>query len=158
MDRSQIDRAQQSPQCCRARRTEFIGPPLAGLLVAAAVATASGVTAILWLIGAAVIAGITGSFRPEQHNERRSIRDDIAEGPWFLWTKPIMRRMAFMVAMMNFASSAFSVMFVIYVVGDPVVGLTEPQCGLLYATLAAGGVAGTFLAEPIQAESAAPGP
>jgi len=151
VDRSQIDRANSRLNAVGVGAQEFIGPPLAGLLVAAAAAAAFGVTAVLWLIGAAVLATLSGSFRPEQQTEKRSMRADIVEGLRFLWSKTTMRRMAFMVAMMNFASSAFFVMFVIYVVGDhSVVGLTEPQFGLLFATLAAGGVAGTFVAEPLQ--------
>jgi MFS family permease len=63
----------------------------------------------------------------------------------------MLRTMALMVGMSNLASSAVFAVLVIYAVGpDSALGLTEPQFGLLFATLAAGALIGGLIAERVQ--------
>jgi MFS family permease len=59
--------------------------------------------------------------------------------------------MAVMVGMANFASSAVFAVLVVHAVGsESALGLTEPQFGLLFATLAIGSLLGGITAERLQ--------
>ena len=59
--------------------------------------------------------------------------------------------MALMVGMSNLASSAVFAVLVLFAVGsDSAMGLTEPQFGILFASIAAGGLIGGLIAERVQ--------
>jgi MFS family permease len=129
---------------------EFAGPPLGGLLVAAGVATAFLAPAALWVLAVLMLLLVPGTFRIPR-TERTTIRADIAEGLRFLWRHRLLRTLAVMVGVNNFASSAVFAILVLYAVGPAsAVGLTEPGYGLLLSTTAAGSLIGFLVAEPIE--------
>jgi MFS family permease len=60
--------------------------------------------------------------------------------------------MALMVGMMNLGSSAVFAVIVLFAVGpESTLQLTEPQFGILFATIAAGGIFGGLVSEAVQA-------
>ncbi|MFG1648180.1 MFS transporter [Amycolatopsis sp. NPDC049252] len=129
---------------------EFAGPPLAGLLVAAGVLAALVTPVALWAVAVAALLLVRGSYRVERTG-RTTLRADIAEGLRFLVRHKVLRTFSVMVGTFNFATGATFAVFVLYAVGpDSAMGLSEPGFGVLMAVNAAGGVAGSFLAEPVE--------
>jgi len=130
----------------------FIGPPLGGFLVAAAAALAFGVPAVLWALAMAMLAWVPGSFRVRRDGPPTSLREDIAEGFRFLFGHRVLRTLAVMTGVSNFAASAGFAVFVLFAIGpDSPMGLTEPQYGLLSTTMAIGAVLGSLSATRLTA-------
>lgn len=151
VDRDQLGRANGRLGAIELGTQQFLGPPLAGLLVAVAVAAAFWTTTALWAIAIAALWLIRGRFRPERASEPTTIRADIAEGLQFLFSRPTLRTMAAMVGVANLASSATGAVLVLYAVGEEsALQLTQTQFGLLFLTAASGSVAITTVNERIE--------
>lgn len=128
---------------------EFVGPPLGGVLVAAGVAAAFATPAALWAAAVGALLLLRGSFSVPRA-EPTTLRADVAEGLRYLWRHRLLRTLAAMTGLFNFASNATFAVFVLYAVGpDSAMGLTEATYGLLFATLALGNLIGALLADPI---------
>ncbi len=149
--RSRLDRANGRLFAVELGAQEFAGPPLAGVLVAVALALPFATSAALWSVALVVLLALRGAFRPRRNGPATSIRADIREGLVFLLERPVLRTMALMVGMTNLATSAVFAVIVLFAVGPgSAMGLTEPQFGILFGLLAAGGVVGGLVAEPVQ--------
>jgi MFS family permease len=131
---------------------EFVGPPLGGLLAAAGLGLALGLPAAAYLVGAACLALLVGSFRAVGAGPAGStrFRDDIAEGARFVWRHPVLRPLAVMLGMGNLAFAAFFSVFVLYVVAPGPMGLSGAGFGILSATVGVGSLLGTWLAVPAE--------
>ncbi|SDM27721.1 MFS transporter [Allokutzneria albata] len=129
---------------------EFVGPPLAGLLVTAGAALVFGAPVALWALAVTALLLVRGSFRVEREH-RTTLRADIAEGLRFLTHHRILRTLAMMVGTSNFASNAMFAVFVLHAVGpSSAMGLSERSFGLLLTTFALGSLLGSFVAERIE--------
>lgn len=129
---------------------QFVGPPLGGLLVAAGAVVAFGTPALLWAVALVVLLGMRGRFAAERP-WTTSIRAEIAEGLRFVWGSVILRVLAVMVGVFNFASSAAFTVLVLYAVGPTsAMRLTGAGYGLLLTASAVGTVLGAFVAEPAE--------
>ncbi|QGN48312.1 MFS transporter [Micromonospora sp. WMMC415] len=125
---------------------QFIGPPLAGFLVAGGAALALAGPAGLWALAVAALLFVSGRFRVER-DAPSTLRSDIAEGLRFLWRHRLLRTLAMMVGGGNFATNAIFGVLVLHAVGpDSAMGLTEPGYGIFLTTIAAGIVLGSLLA------------
>jgi MFS family permease len=128
---------------------EFVGPPLGGLLVAAGIAAAFATPAALWAAAVGVLLLLRGSFAVPR-SEPTTLRADVAEGLRYLWRHRLLRTLAAMTGLFNFATNATFAVFVLYAVGpDSAMGLSEAAFGVLFATIAAGSLVGALLADPI---------
>jgi MFS family permease len=128
---------------------EFVGPPLGGLLVAAGVAAAFATPAALWAAAVGALLLLRGGFAVRRE-ESTTLRADVAEGLHYLWQHRLLRTLAAMTGLFNFATNATFAVFVVLAVGpDSAMGLTEATYGLLFATIAAGSLIGALLADPI---------
>lgn len=149
--RSRLDRANGRLYAVELGAQEFAGPPLAGALVAAALALSFVTSATLWIVALTALIALRGTYRPVRRASRTTIRTDIREGLSFLMNRPVLRTMALMVGVFNLALSAAGTVLVLYAVGpDSSLGLTEPQFGFLFAVMAAGGLMGGLVAERVQ--------
>jgi MFS family permease len=149
--RSRLDRANGRLYAVELGAQEFAGPPLAGALVAIALALSFATSAALWAVALVALLAVRGTFRPQRHGPRTTIRSDIRQGISFLINRPVLRTMALMVGMTNLATSAVFAVLVLFAVGpDSALGLTEPQFGILFAVLAAGAVVGGLVAARVQ--------
>jgi MFS family permease len=129
---------------------EFVGPPLGGLLVAAGVAAAFVTPAGLWAVAVGILLLVPGTFRVHRDGPS-SMRRDIAEGLRYLWGHKVLRTLAAMVGVSNFASNAIWAVLVLYAVGPgSAMGLSEPAYGLLLSAVAAGGLVGFLVAERVE--------
>jgi MFS family permease len=148
--RDQLPRANGRLIAAELTANEFVGPPLGGLLVAAGVAAAFATPAALWAAAVGTLLLLRGSFAVPRTEERTTVRADVAEGLRYLWRHRLLRTLAGMTGLFNFATNATFAVFVLYAVGpDSAMGLTEVGFGLLFATIAAGNLIGALLADPI---------
>jgi MFS family permease len=146
-----LDRANGRLYAVELGAQEFAGPPLGGVLVAAALALSFAVPAALWVVALGALLVLHGSFRPTRDGPRTSLRVDVRQGLSFLLRRPILRTMAVMVGMMNIALGATLAVLVVFAVGPgSEMGLTEPQFGVFFAVVASGGLLGGLVAERIQ--------
>ena len=130
---------------------EFVGAPLAGVLVAAAVVWALAAPAVLYLVAALVLLRMPGHYRPVREGPPTRMRTDIAEGIRYLTSHRLLRTLAAMAALVNIASSGVFAVFVLYVVGPhSPMQLPEAAFGLLLACVAGGAVLGSVIAERAQ--------
>ena len=130
----------------------FVGPPLGGLLAALGLAVAFGVPAAAYLVGAACLALLVGSFRAVGAGPAGStrLRDDVAEGARFVWHHPVLRPLAIMLGVQNMAFAAVFSVFVLFAVAPGPMGLSEAGFGILLATVGVGSLLGTWLAVPAE--------
>ena len=129
---------------------EFVGPPLAGLLVAVGAAVALATPLGLWAVALGALLLLRGNFRPQQRSERTTLRADIAEGLRFVWRNRMLRTLAAMTGAYNLATNAMFAVLVLYATGaGSAMGLSRQAYGLLLAAVAAGSVAGSFVAEAV---------
>ncbi|WP_309246059.1 MFS transporter [Verrucosispora sioxanthis] len=148
--RDQLPRANGRLAAVELAANQFVGPPLAGFLVAAGVALALAGPAVLWALAVAALLLVTGRFRIERDTPT-TMRADIAEGLRFLWRHRLLRTLATMVGTSNFITSGIFAVLVLYAVGpDSPIGLTEPGYGLLLTTIAAGIVLGSIATARIE--------
>lgn len=148
--RDQLSRGNARLYAVELTANQFVGPPLAGLLAAAGVAIAFTVPAALWTVAVVALLLVRGRFRiPRDH--RSTLRSDIAEGLHFLWRNRILRTLAAMVGLFNFATNATFTIFVLFAVGiQSPMRLSEQAYGILLTSTAIGSVVGSFLAARLE--------
>lgn len=150
VERSRLDRANGQLYAVEVGAQELLGPPAAGILVAASAVLAFATSTALWVLAVVVLITVRGRFRPVRSGPS-SLRADVAEGVRFLLHRPMLRTMALMVGMSNLASSAVFAVLVLHAVGPTsAMGLTEAQFGLLFAMFAVGGLVGGLVAETVE--------
>jgi MFS family permease len=129
---------------------QFVGPPLGGLVIGLSVPLALAGSGVGYALAALGLTLVTGSFRPQRTGPRTRITADIAEGMRYLWRHRVLRTLAIMVGVMNLSFTAAQAVFVLYSVSPGPMGLSEPEFGILITTFAAGSVAGSFAAAPLE--------
>ena len=83
---------------------------------------------------------------------KTTLRFDIGEGLRFLWNQKILRTLAVMTGVFNFASNAAFAVLVLFAVGPASeMGLSEVGFGLLLTASALGALVGSFIAERVEA-------
>lgn len=150
--RDQLSRANGRLYAVELTANQFVGPPLGGLLVAVGVVAGLAVPAALWLAAAGGLLLVPGAFRIERE-QKTTLRFDIGEGLRFLWNQKILRTLAVMTGVFNFASSAAFAVLVLFAVGPAsAMELSEVGFGLLLTTSALGAFVGSFIAEWAEAK------
>lgn len=129
---------------------QFVGPPLGGLLIGISLPLALGGIAVGYALAAIGLTLLVGTFKPERSGPKTRITTDIAEGFRYLWNHRVLRTLAIMVGVMNFAATATMAVFVLYAVAPGPMGLSEAQFGLFMTTFALGSVAGSFVAARLE--------
>jgi MFS family permease len=125
----------------------FVGPPLGGILFALVVSAPFWADSASFFISAALIATVTGTFRPVPPADaagappvRRSIWADIAEGIRWLRNHRLLRTLAILLGVANLASNMALATFVLFAQEE--LGLNDQGYGFLLAAMAVGGVLG----------------
>jgi MFS family permease len=128
---------------------QFVGPPLAGVLLAVAVIVPFGANALLLLVSGLLVLSLRGGFAPAgeaRTTGRIAWRREIGEGITWLWRRPVLRSLALALSVMNMASSVGAVVFVLY--AQEILGLFDGWAfGVLLAGAAAGAVLGSLVGE-----------
>jgi MFS family permease len=126
----------------------FVGAPIGGLLVSVGFVLALGVTGLIYVAGAVLLAMLVGDFAVRDRKEKRPAHVEIREGLSFLWSHRLLRTMALLITVMAGCWSAWYALIPAYAVGGPL-GLTARQYGFLLTSLGAGGVLGTAVVGPL---------
>jgi MFS family permease len=119
-------------------------------LAAFGLALAFGTAAAGFIAAALLLAGLTGSFRPERSGKPTRFHQEIREGIAFLAGHRLLRTLAVVIALLNLAQGGVWALLVLYVVAPGPMGLSEVGFGLLLTANAAGSIGGTILAGPIE--------
>ena len=126
----------------------FVGPPLAGLLIAVLLALPFFVDAVTFAIAAVLILSISGDFRTEKarSSARTSInwRAEIGEGVRWLWQHRLLRSLAIILGLLNALISMSLATYVFFV--QEILDLDASRFGLLMTAGALGGVVGSVAA------------
>lgn len=126
----------------------FVGPPVAGVLLAIAFSLPFFVDAGTFAVAAALIFTIGGQFRPKRAEEPEttpsSFWGELKEGVRWLWHHPLFRPMAIILGLINAMSSLSFATEVLF--AQEILDLGAAGFGLLMTAGAAGGVIGSFLA------------
>ena len=150
--RDQLSRANGRLYAVELTANQFVGPPLGGLLVAFGVVAGLAVPAALWLAAVGGLLLVPGAFKFERE-QKTTLRFDIGEGLRFLWNQKILRTLAVMTGVFNFASSAAFAVLVLFAVGPASeMNLSEVGFGLLLTASAMGALVGSFISERAEAK------
>lgn len=150
--RDQLSRANGRLYAVELTANQFVGPPLGGLLVAIGVVAGLVAPAALWLAAVGALFLVQGVFRAERE-VKTTLRFEIGEGLRFLWNQKILRTLAVMTGVFNFASNAAFAVFVLFAVGPASeMKLSEVGFGLLLTASALGAFVGSFIAERAEAK------
>ncbi|HEX4905843.1 MAG TPA: MFS transporter [Acidimicrobiales bacterium] len=142
VSRDQLSEANGRLQAVELVANAFVGPPVGGLLAAAALTSAFAVSSGAYLVAALLLVGIVGSFRPQPTGEAKNMRREIAEGLRFVWHNDVLRTLGIMLGVTNLAFTAQQSVLVIYATGE--MGLSEAGYGLVLTSAALGGIAGSW--------------
>ena len=129
----------------------FVGAPLAGVLVGLAGAAVLLGPAALYLAAALLLTRLPQRYQPEARPPA-TMRADIGEGLKHLLQHPTLRSLGLLGGVLNLANAAYFGVIVLFVVGEgSPMGLPEVAFGGLAAILAAGSVTGSLLAARVEA-------
>jgi len=120
------------------------GPPLGGLLFAAAAAAPFALEAASFAVAAVLVWRIRGARtlpgNAAPRAERRSLRADIAEGLGFLFRNPLLRSIAVVLGVWNLVEYMMVGVMVLFCTRR--LGLNEAGFGLVLSSMAVGGLVG----------------
>jgi MFS family permease len=127
---------------------DFVGAPLAGLLVVALPAVVFGAPALLYGAAGLLLLGMRGTYRMDvPRAQGRPLRRDIGEALRYLWSHRVLRSLAVTAGLLNLANAAYFAVFVLWAVGDGSrIGLEPGEYGLMTTAFAVGALPGSLLA------------
>ncbi|MCG3267805.1 MFS transporter [Yoonia sp. I 8.24] len=120
---------------------QFIGPPLAGLLIAAGIGIPFGVDAALLVLAAGLVWMI--SLQPKVKGTA-SFRAALVEGITFMRRDPLLLRLAIVLGIANFIATATITVQVLF--AQDVLALSAFHYGWVLSTAAVGAITGSLLA------------
>lgn len=147
---SGLDRANSQVTSTQLVVDEFIGPPLGGLLFAAAAFVPAGVNTLAFLAAGLSFLLLKGDYRAPAAETAapRSVWADIRGGISWTWRDRIVRTT---VVIGTLASVGYMIPFSYLVLyATDVLGLTSAEYGLLLSASALGGLAGAAVAGPLR--------
>ncbi len=144
-----LDRANSQISATQLVADEFVGPPLGGLMFAAAIALPIGITGGAYAAAALFFFTLAGSFRPERSTRHRpSLPREVVEGASWLARHRLLRILSVVTGL---SSIAYMMPFSILVLfSQDVLGLEPAGYGILLSVSALGGLAGTAIAGPLR--------
>jgi MFS family permease len=151
VDKAELEKANGRMWGAEMVMNSFVGPPLAGILLAVSFALPFFVDAASFAVAAALVFLIAGDFRPKTDGEAAllpaSFWDDLKEGVRWLWGHSLFRPMALALGILNATTMMAMATFVLF--GQEVLGLDATRFGLLTTGFALGGVIGSLIADRV---------
>lgn len=146
VDRTQLEQANGALWSTEQLAGQFLGPPLAGLLIGVSVALPFGLHAGLLAAGVALIAAMALPRRMPEPG-RPPVMIALREGVGWLWRAVMLRRLALLLGAFNFIGAGFDAVFVLY--AQRVLGLGAVGYGVFLTVAACGGLAATLIGPAI---------
>lgn len=129
----------------------FVGPPVAGLLLAVSFSLPFFLDAGTFAVSAALVFLIAGQFRPQRDTNAASRQPsfwvEMKEGVSWLWSHPLFRPMAIALGVLNATAMMTLATFVLF--AQEILDLDATRFGLLATSAAVGGVIGSIVAHRI---------
>ena len=127
----------------------FIGPPLGSLLIGIAIYLPFFVDAGTFFVAVALIASISGSFKPveEKPREKINFKAEIKEGYRWLWAHDLLRPMAIILGALNLVGTMVAATFILYT--QEVLNTSVFVFAVLGTAGAVGGIAGGLISPKI---------
>lgn len=153
VDADQLEKANGRLWGAEMVMNNFVGPPLAGVLIAVALALPFYVDAATFLISAVLIFTIVGDFRvkrPETTEKKPAKIDwwgEIKEGVGWLWKHKLLRALAIILGLLNATMTMAMATMVFY--AQEILDLGASEFGFLLTAGALGGVLGSVTAAGI---------
>lgn len=129
---------------------QFVGPPLAGFLIALSAGLPLFAGAGAYALGALLVMAIPGSFAPRQPaagSQPAPWQEQVQEGMRYLWRDGLLRTLAVSLGVLNGASAISGAIYVLF--AQEALGLDAQGFGLLMTGFAAGTVLGSLMAARI---------
>ena len=127
----------------------FIGPPLGSLLIGIAIYLPFFVDAGTFFVAVALIASISGSFKPveEKPREKINFKAEIKEGYRWLWSHDLLRPMAIILGALNLVGTMVAATFILYT--QEVLNTSVFVFAVIGTAGAVGGIAGGLIAPKV---------
>ncbi len=127
----------------------FIGPPLGSLIIGVAIFLPFFFDAASFFLSVALIASISGSFKPTTAlvREKLNFRAEIKAGFGWLWAHPLLRPMAIILGFLNGVGAMVTASFILF--AQEILHTTVFIFALLGTAGAFGGIVGGLLAPKI---------
>lgn len=142
VDRTRLEQANGALWSTEQLAGQFVGPPLAGLVIGVSVAVPFGLHAGLLAAGIALIGAMTLPRRMPEPG-RPPMMTALREGVVWLWRSVMLRRLALLLGAFNFIGAGFDAVFVLY--AQRVLGLGAVGYGVFLTVAACGGLAATLV-------------
>lgn len=144
-----LDKANSQITATQLVADEFIGPPLGGLMFAAAISLPIAITGGAYAAAALFFLGMVDNFRPKRLNAHPpSLRREVVEGAAWLVRHRLLRSLAITSGL---ASVAYMMPFSILVLfAEDVLSLGAPGYGILLSVSALGGLIGSTVVAPLR--------
>lgn len=120
---------------------QFIGPPLAGVLIATGIAVPFGIDVAMLVIAAGLVWLIT---LPPQLRDNQGFKDALLQGIAFMRGDKDLLRLAIVLGLANFIATATITVQVLFV--QDVLGLSAASYGLILSVAACGAITGSLFA------------
>lgn len=142
VEKTQLEQANGAMWSAEQLTGQFIGPPLAGLLIGLSVALPFGIQAAMLAMAVALIASIRLPKRV-QTAPHLPMLAALKEGMLWLWRDIPLRRLAFILGGFNFIGYGFAAVLVLY--SQRVLGLDAFGFGIFLTLAAIGGLGATLI-------------
>jgi len=152
VDKENLEKANSRMWSAEALTNSFIGPPLGSLLIGIAIFLPFFFDAISFFIAVALVASLSGSFKPIESDEPRekiNFKVEIKEGFAWLWAHPLLRPMAIILGCLNGLGTMVGAVFILY--AQEVLNTTVFIFAILGTGGAVGGILGGIFAPKISA-------
>jgi MFS family permease len=159
VERDHLEKANGQMWSAEAVTNTFIGPPLGSMLIIVAFSLPFFAHAATFLVAAAIMGSLSGTFRADQQRSPAdhrpdaapspSWRSELAEGVRWLWAHPLLRPMAIILGAMNAALMIPTATFVLF--AQEVLGVGP----FLFTIIGAGGAVGSIIGGMVAARLSA---
>ena len=149
VDAENLEKANGRMWSAESLTNSFIGPPLGSLLIGIAIYLPFFVDAGTFFVAVALIASISGSFKPveEKPREKINFKSEIKEGYRWLWSHDLLRPMAIILGALNLVGTMVAATFILYT--QEVLNTSVFVFAVLGTAGAVGGIAGGLIAPKI---------
>lgn len=124
---------------------ELVGPPLGSSMFSLVKSVSFFAASFFYGLSSFLIYRLQGQFFSGNLSQHQGLYFEIQEGVRWFWGHRLLRIIGLFAASFNFVSAATAGIFVLYT--QDVLGMSEAAYGVLLASGAAGGIAGSLLAE-----------